>query len=383
METLIKFRNTIIAWKYRFLLKPILFRHNPEEVHDRFNEIGKFLGQFQITRFIVRLCFGYSHPTLEQNILGIKFKNPVGLSAGFDKNIELADILPFVGFGFMEGGSVTGEPCEGNPKPRLWRLPKSKSLLVYYGLKNDGAKVISHRLKVKKFAFPVGVSLAKTNSKKTIETDAGVADYLSAYRYFLAAKVGDYYTINISCPNTFGGEPFANPSSLKKLLTALATEHSPIATWSKPIFIKLPPDNLPANKLDEIIELGKEYNISGFICSNLVKDKTNKNIQAKIKETLPAENGGLSGKAVEDLANQQISYLYKKAGDRFIIIGVGGIFNATDAYKKIKAGASLLQMITGMIFNGPQTISQINQGLVKLLQQDGYHNISQAIGKET
>jgi len=382
-EGWIGWRNKIIGWKYHWLLKPLLFRRDPEVVHDDFNRVGRFLGRFAVTKFLTKICFAYAHPALTQDLLGLQFKNPIGLSAGFDKNIELTDILPVVGFGFMEGGSVTGRPCAGNPKPRLWRLPQSQSLLVWYGLKNDGAVAISRRLKEKsdrkKFAFPLGISLAKTNDEHAVETQAGIADYLAAYRAFIVADIGDYYTINISCPNTFGGEPFADPTRLDLLLAAFARE---TPAWPKPIFIKLPPDHLDESKLDQIINLGRRYHLSGFICSNLTKDKDNQDIQAKIKDLLPSSQGGLSGKVVEGLANRQIAYLYRQTKGKFIIIGVGGIFMAEDAYAKIKAGASLLQMITGMIFNGPQVVSEINQGLVRLLRQDDYQNISQAIGAD-
>jgi dihydroorotate dehydrogenase len=331
--------------------------------------IGVFLGKFKITRFITKLTFGYSNKMLEQEILGIKFKNPVGLSAGFDKNAQLTQILPSVGFGFEEVGSITGEQCKGNEGTRLWRLKNSKSLLVYYGLKNDGADVISKRLKDKNFRIPIGISIAKTNSPETCETETGIADYLKAYKAF--ENIGAYFTVNISCPNTFGGQPFTDPEKLEKLLVEIKK-----LPKSKPIFVKISPD-LPNEQIDQIIKVVDKSNIDGFIISNLTKNRDNKNI----KDKLPSDHGGMSGKIVEDLANDLISYVYHKTEGRYLIIGSGGVFTAEDAYKKIKLGASLVQMITGMIFEGPQVISEINRGLVKLLKKDGYKNISEAVGK--
>jgi dihydroorotate dehydrogenase len=412
MEAWTKLRNKIIRWKYRWFLKPVLFRFDPEEVHNWFTNIGNFLGRFSLTRWLTKTWFDYAHPILEQEIFGLKFKNPIGLAAGFDKNAEMIEIMPAVGFGFTEVGSVTGRACAGNAKPRLWRLPQSRSLIVYYGLKNNGAEEIAKRLGApevgsgyarsnrfrQKDNFPLGISIAKTNDDQTIATEAGIADYVFAYQKFVEAGVGDYYTINISCPNTFGGEPFVEPAKLDQLLNALSSCHdqalpkSDLATrsttssapWPKPVFIKMPPDLSP-EQIDQIIELAQKYHVNGFVCTNLSKDRSLPSFQDKIKEKLPTDKGGLSGKIVEELANQQIKYVYQKIknlpeADKMIIIGCGGIFTAQDAYNKIKAGATLLQLITGMIFDGPQVISEINQGLVELIKRDGYQNINEAIG---
>ena len=369
-EKLISARNYIIRKKYAWILKPIFFKIDPEKVHDRMTSLGKLLSKHFITRKMTNLSFGYSHSSLEQNILGINFKNPIGLSAGFDKNATLIDIIPSVGFGFTEVGSITGEPCLGNPKPRLWRLKKSKSLAVYYGLMNDGSEAIAKRLKNKRFTFPVGISIAKTNCQATVDTDNAIADYFKAYRAF--NNIGDYITINISCPNAFGGQPFTDSVKLDALLQKIMS-----IPKTKPIFLKMSPD-LSAQEIDDIIIVATKFKIDGFICANLTKNRDNKNI---IDNIIP-EKGGLSGKVESELSDNLIRYIYKKTNGKFIIIGVGGVFDAKDAYKKIKAGASLIQLITGMIFEGPQVISEINLGLVKLLKADGYKNISEATGKE-
>ena len=365
-------KSTIIGSIYRGILKPIFFIHDPEDVHDRMTAMGMFLGRHAITRHITRWTIYYEDPMLYQTLSDIVFKNPIGLSAGFDKDANLTDILPEVGFGFEEIGSVTGEPCEGNPKPRLWRLKNSKSLLVYYGLKNEGCEKISAKLRGKKFVFPLGVSVAKTNSPDVVDEQAGIADYVKAYRTFVECGIGDYYTINISCPNTFGGEPFTSPERLEHLLE----EITKIKT-DKPIFIKMPAE-LPTDTIDRIIAIARKYKITGFICTNLAKNRINKNI----KDTGVPDKGGMSGKVVEDLSNTLIRHIYQTTKKEFIIIGCGGVFNAQDAYKKIKLGASLIQIITGMIFEGPQVIGEINRGLVSLLKADGYKNISDAIGTD-
>ncbi len=371
----IKTRNKIIGFFYAKIFKPLAFRRDPEDVHDKILKIGKFLGGNFITRFAVKIMFDYSNPALFQNILGVNFKNPIGLSAGFDKNAELTQIIPSVGFGFMEAGSITGEFCEGNPRPRLWRMPKSKSLVVYYGLKNDGCEAISKRLAEKKFKIPVGISVAKTNCPETADVLKGIADYIKAAKTFRDANIGDYFTINISCPNAYGGQPFTDSNSLKLLLTEFDK-----LEIKKPVFLKLPPD-LTYDTVDKIIETSEVHNIQGFVCANLTKKRDNPKIIKEDLKGIPEGIGGISGKPAEEPANNLISYIYKKTKGKYIIIGCGGIFSAKDAYNKIKEGASLLQIITGMIFQGPQIISEINRGLAELIKKDGYKNINEAIGK--
>lgn len=367
-DFLIEIRNGLIAFVYRWVLKPIFFMMDPEKIHDFFVATGVFLSKFWLTRVLTKLWFGYSNAALRQHILGMDFKNPIGLAAGFDKNAQLTKLMPFVGFGFEEVGSITGEPCEGNPKPRLWRLPKSKSLVVNYGLKNDGCVAVSKRLAHEKFIFPVGISVAKTNSPDTCEMQQGIDDYVKAFKHF--THIGGYFTVNISCPNAYGGQPFTDPEKLEKLLAAL----DPVPTH-KPVFIKFSPD-ITRENLDRILEIAQKHRIHGFVCTNLTKKRENKMI---VDGEVPAQ-GGISGKVVENLANGMIAHIYKKTKGKYCIMGLGGVFTAEDAYRKIRLGASLVQMITGMIYQGPQVVSAINEGLVKLLKKDGFKNISEAVG---
>lgn len=362
------FVNFVFRFFYTYFFKPLAFASDPENVHDRMLTVGILLGKFPPAVWIMNKIFSFQHPRLEQTIFGIHFKNPVGLSGGFDKDGVLLDILPAVGFGFVEVGSVTGEPCAGNPKPRLWRLIQSKSLLVYYGLKSRGSEEVSKRLQHRTFSIPIGMNIAKTNSADTVDTDKGIADYAKAFR--LLKDIGAYITVNISCPNAYGGQPFTDAKRLEKLLHVLDT----IPT-KKPIFLKLSPD-LSYTQLDEIISVVKKHRIHGFISTNLTKERNNPHVH----NTSFPDVGGMSGKIVEELSNQQIAYLYKKTKGKYCIIGVGGVFTGEDAYKKIKLGASLVELITGMVFKGPQQIGRINYELVSLLQKDGYNSISEAIG---
>lgn len=365
---IVKLRNFKISLIYKYLLKPIFFSQDPEDVHDNMTNMGIRLGKYSITRKLSSWMFWYSNSMLEQDILGIHFKNPIGLAAGFDKDANLTQILPSIGFGFEEVGSITGEKCEGNPKPRLWRLKDSRSLLVYYGLKNQGCEFLAQKLSKLKFEFPIGTSVAKTNCQETVEVEAGVQDYLKAFTTL--KDIGDYNTINISCPNAFGGQPFTDPVSLEKLLSL--TDN---VVTKKPTFIKLSPD-LKNDEVDKILEVLSHHKISGIICGNLTKNRENKLL---IDKDIP-NVGGVGGKAVQELSDNQIKYIYSKTRGKYILVGCGGISCGADAYKKIRLGASLLQLITGMIYEGPQVISQINLELVEFLKRDGFKNISEAVG---
>ncbi len=367
-ETAIRYRNMITRGLYRGVLKPIFFSHDPEAVHDAMTKAGVTLGKYKIGKVATSTLFSYHNSVLEQNLLGIQFKNPIGLSAGFDKNAELTDILPTVGFGFAEVGSVTGNYCAGNPLPRLWRLPKSQGLVVYYGLRNDGCDSISKKLTGKTFKIPIGVSVAMTNCTENINIKSAVLDYAKAFRTM--EPVAQYLTVNISCPNTLGGQPFIVPYNLDYLLDII----DEIPT-SKPIFIKLSPD-MNNEKLDAVLDVVMKHRVHGIICTNLTKKRD----PQKIKEEHTPTLGGISGKVVQESADDMLKSVYKKTQGKYVLVGSGGVFTAEDAYKKIRLGASLIQIITGMVFEGPQVISEINQGLVALLERDGFNHISQAIG---
>jgi dihydroorotate dehydrogenase subfamily 2 len=310
---------------------------------------------------------------LEQEIERIKFRNPVLLAAGFDYDSRLTGILRDVGFGGETIGSITYKPYEGNPKPRLARLPNSKSLLVNKGLKNKGAKFIIEKMRGKKFQIPTGISIAKSNCAETCDDDSGIEDYISCLKLWEKSGMGDYYEINISCPNAFGGEPFVYPEKLNKLLYRVDK-----LNLKKPLFLKMPVD-FSFDETDKLIKVAKMHKVSGLIFGNLTKERSNKLFDKK--EIKSAGKGNFSGLPCKDKSDALIEFSYKKYGKRFIIIGAGGIFSAEDAYRKIELGASLVQLITGMIYNGPGLISEINRGIAERLKKEGYRNIKEAIGK--
>ena len=254
-------------------------------------------------------------------------------------------------------------------------MVKSKGIVVYYGLKGEGVKKVVARIKgIKHTSFKWGISIGKTNASYTKTIDAGVKDYADCLKEVVKAGVGDYYTLNISCPNTFGGEPFGEPEKLEKLLAEIKK-----IKRSKPLFLKMPID-LEWHEFDKLIQVMVRYEVAGVIIGNVTKRRE----PNAIKDEIPANvKGGISGRPTWKRSNELISKTYRKYGKRLVIIGVGGIFSADDAYEKIQRGASLVQLITGMIFEGPQLIGDINRGLVQRMKRDGYASIKEEVGSKT
>jgi dihydroorotate dehydrogenase len=325
-------------------------------------------------RWIVGLFCAYKHPSLRTRVAGIDFKNPVGLAAGFDKDLHLTKIMPSVGFGFMEVGAVTRYPYEGNKGLRVARLPDDQSLIVYYGLKNIGAEEIEKKLQRLRFKIPVGLNIAKTN-RADIKGALSTEDYAATYR--ILAHYFSYVTLNVSCPNAQDGCLFQEPHLLDALLAAIAKEKI-----VGPIFLKIS-NHLTTDEVDGILAVTEKYNfVTGFVIGNLSKRREMLHLISPPEQLNAIPEGGISGKPVKELSTKLIRYLYKKTKGKYVIIGLGGIFTAEDAYEKIKAGASLIQIITGLIYGGPQIVKEINKGLVEILARDGYATIGEAVGKE-
>lgn len=373
MSVIVGIRNFILMILYKGILKRFIFLMKPEKAHDVFKAVGVKLGSNPITLYFVKLMFGYKHDTLKTTVDGVDYDAPTGLSAGFDKDGELTKIYPRIGFGLAELGSFTGEVCPGNPGAgnRLFRLKKSKSILVWYGLNNQGSEKIARRLQNADFGkLRVGISAAKSNLTPCFVLKQSVADYVKTMQEF--KDIGDYYTLNISCPNTQDGEPFV----IKKNLDALLTAANENRVEGKPIYLKLAAD-MTIEEINIIVDGCMEHGIDGVVLTNLAKPAHNKEY---LEEELTFHKGGLSGMPLQRIATDVIRHVYRRTRGKLTIIGVGGIFNAQDAYEKITSGASLVQMITTMVFDGPQNISEINRGLVKLLKKDGFNSIAEAVG---
>jgi dihydroorotate dehydrogenase len=367
---------------YEYFLKPIFFCFDPELMHDFFVWFGGKIGATALGRATVHFFCFYNHPSLHTNVAGIDFENPIGLGAGFDKNMRLTKIMPAMGFGFMEVGAVTHLPFKGNDGTRFARLPADNSLIVYYGLKNIGAEAIVAKLPrlqdtAGRFALPVGVNIAKTN-RADIKGSASVEDYAASYR--MLSPHFSYVTLNVSCPNAQDGTLFQDPKMLDGLLAVLAREEKKV-----PVFLKIS-NHLSTAEVDDILAVVKKYPfVDGFVVGNLSKRRDQLSFKSSKKELDVIPQGGISGAPIRKISTDLVRHIYSRtnaAGEKYTIIGLGGVFTAEDAYEKILAGASLVQMVTGLIYEGPMAVKRINKGLVKLLKRDGYAHIADAVGKE-
>lgn len=358
---------------YKNLLRRIIFLFNSEAMHDSFTVFDEFLGKFKLLRSLTKIFFGYENKSLSQKINGIYFKNPIGLAAGFDYQGRLTQILPAIGFGFETIGTITNDPYQGNPKPRLGRLVKSQSLLVNKGFKNQGIDKIIKKLKNSSFNFPVGISIGKTNTTKKMTQNEAVEDVVSAFKKAeKTKKIFSYYELNISCPNLYGNVTFYSPKNLRELLQNVTD-----LKLSKPLFIKMPIEKSDGETLD-MLRVIASLPVQGVVFGNLQKNRKEPGLNQKEVEKYKV--GSFSGKPTEKRSNELIKLAFQKYGKKLTIIGCGGVFSGKDAYRKIRLGASLVQFITGLVFEGPQLASQINLELSALLKKDGFKHISEAIG---
>jgi len=361
---------------YRNIIKPVLFLLPADQVHEFFLRVGRVLGGYTFVKKTVAHFWRYDSPRLRQSLLGLEFKNPIGLSAGFDYNADLVEILPSIGFGFHSIGTVTHGPYAGNEPPMLGRLPKSRALLVNKGFKNKGVTTVLSTMSKRTADALRGVSIGATN-KPYADVDAMIEGLVAGFRDAERFPTFEYYELNISCPNLLNiqnlREQLASASGLTKTLARLESLHI-----TRPVFIKMPLERTQ-EEMREIIDAARPFSfINGLIFSNLAKDRTNPSFDAE--EVTRAGKGNFSGKPLEQRSNEMLRYAYTLCHERFVLVGVGGVFTGEDAYTKIRCGASLVQLITGIIFMGPQQIGLINKELEALLKRDGYSSIKEAIG---
>lgn len=338
---------------YHYVLKPVLFRFEPDTVHNFFMAIGETAGRFSFTRWLFGLFYKYRGADINKVVDGITYRTPILLSAGFDPDGQLTRILPSLSFGGEEIGSITAHRCAGNERPHFKRLVRNKSIVVYKGLRNAGVDaLISHLKRTPRVpGFVLGISIARTNEKAaSVDAEAGIRDYVESFKKLNEANVGDYYAINISCPNAYFGEAFTSPELLAELLPRLREVHC-----DKPVYVKMP-INLSWEKFVELADIAEKNGIQGLIIGNVTKEYTD----LEHPEDAPKEfRGGLSGAPTFARSNELIRKTREKYGKRFTIIGVGGILTADDAMAKLSAGADLIQLISGLIFSGPGLIKEI------------------------
>lgn len=369
---------------YESLLRPVLFGQDSEEIHDQTLKLLAFSSRHKAACDALASMFAPAELPVE--LFGLRFPNPVGLAAGMDKQAAAVPVWAALGFGFCELGGVTWRAQPGNPKPRMFRATPHQALINRMGFNNPGAEAMAARLagwqKEGRWpAHPVGINLGK--SKDTPLAEAA-EDYLQSFRAL--RPYADFFVVNVSSPNTPGLRELQDKAALNEILTALQKANSGAGqvagaeASTKPILVKVAPD-LSFEALDEILELAGPRQFAGIVATNTTITRPAAN--ALDVQTIYAETGGLSGRPLAARSTECIRHIYRRTGGKLPVIGVGGIFNADDAWEKVTAGAALLQLYTGLVYRGPGVIKEIVDGLRARLKQKGFAHISQAVGSNT
>lgn len=353
---------------YKSLLRRLLFKLDAEKAHAATYRFAETASRSSLLKLLAKTIYGYTSPKLSQQIWGLNFKNPVGLAAGFDKNGNIPEIMQAIGFGYIEIGSITANSSTGNPKPRSFRLPEDEALVNRMGLNNDGAKTIVKRLQNKNISIPLGINIAKTHDPNIMGQKA-IKDYM--FSFSEAKKIADYITINISCPNTGDGKTFEDPSALKELLSALELRNDASIV---PSLVKFSSD-LPQEQLLELVEICEDHRVHGYVVSNTSSERTGLKTDQKLLRKIG--KGGLSGPPLAARSIERIRWISNATKAQKPIIGVGGINSFETALSMIQAGADLLQVYTGLIYEGPGLVKKINHGLTTYLEKHDLDSIHQ------
>ena len=307
-------------------------------------------------------------------LLGLTFPNPIGLAAGFDKDGVALQELASLGFGHIEAGTVTLHAQSGNPKPRLFRLPEDQALINRAGFNNEGAAAFAQHVRTARPDCVLGVSIGKS---KITPLEHAIDDYLGSFEF--VHNIADYIAVNVSSPNTPQLRELQQADQLTSLLRALQTRNRQVRTTPIPMLVKLSPD-LNANELEMILDVVKKENIDGIIATNTTTSRDNLN--STKRKVAACGEGGLSGRPLRSRSTDIVAQIYRLTEGRIPIIGVGGIFTAKDAWEKICAGASLVQLYTGFIYEGPFVARKINRGLLEIMKREGVSHLQDAIGQK-
>ena len=341
---------------YKLLIRPILFLFDPEKVHYFTFSLIRILCKIPYVASLFRSLYQVKNKKLERKLFGLTFINPVGLAAGFDKNAVLYNELANFGFGFIEIGTVTPHGQLGNPKKRLFRLKEDQGIINRMGFNNDGVEEAIKNLKKNKHKVIIGGNIGKNTETKLKDYTQDYLDVFKELHPFV-----DYFVLNVSCPNVGSHAKLSDKDYLLELITECQNQNN-LFKIKKPILLKIAPD-LNNSQLDEIIELVAETKIDGVIASNTSTTRDNLNVSKERLQEIG--NGGVSGQPIKDQSTQVIKYLADTSNKSFPIIGVGGIHSAEDALEKLNAGADLVQIYTGFIYEGPGLIKKINKALLK------------------
>lgn len=341
---------------YKSLLFPLLKKFDPEKIHYTVTDLLKAACKLPFGKSLLKAMYEVPDKSLERKVFGLTFKNPVGLAAGFDKNAFWVDELSCLGFGFIEIGTVTPKAQPGNPKPRLFRLVNDEAIINRMGFNNEGSFNAAQLLKARKSKLIIGGNIGKN---KVTPNENALSDYLLAFEDL--HPYVDYFVVNVSSPNTPGLRELQDKEPLSRILNSLM-ELNATKEIKRPILLKIAPD-LTESQLDDIVDITLSTAIDGLIATNTTIDRSGLKSSDSLINEIGA--GGLSGKPVKDKSTAVISYLHKKSNGAFPIIGVGGIYSAEDALEKLNAGASLIQVYSGFIYEGPALIKDICKGILK------------------
>jgi len=340
---------------YRFF-KPIFFLFPPEAMHSFVAALMHFVYCIPPLRALVRNMFTVKHPALEREFCGLKFSNPVGLAAGFDKNATLYRAFSTLGFSFIEIGTVTPKGQQGNPKPRLFRIVQDGALINRMGFNNKGVEAAVKQLKRKRPDIIIGGNIGKNTATSN---DDAPADYLECLQKLYPYV--DYFTVNVSCPNVANLSELQNISSLTEILSAALTERDR-QEYRKPVLVKISPD-ISFIHLNEIIDIAEKTGVDGIVAVNTTTKRNDLTIDKEHVDHLGT--GGLSGKPLTWKALETVNYIRQRTKGRLPVIGVGGIITAEDAINMLNAGATLIQIYTGFIYEGPALVKKINRAILK------------------
>ena len=351
---------------YKSLIKPIFFSMDPEQAHDLMRAGARLANNTAVSSALETL-FGVVDPRLRVSVAGLSFPNPIGLAAGLDKNVELVGLCAGLGFGHLELGTVTGQPQPGNPKPRIFRIAEEKALINRMGFPSEGADVVERRLQRIRARFkklpPIGINIGKS---KVVELEHAIDDY--RYSFEKLAPLADYVTVNVSSPNTQGLRQLQERDRLTALLQNLTAAN----VHHRPIFVKVAPD-LELSALEEVVDVCLQCSVAGIIATNttISRDRLKSSIQ---------ESGGLSGAPLRERSLEVVQFLGRHIAGRMALIGVGGISCGGDVLSMLGAGASMVQIYTGLVYEGPGIIKAINQQLISFMDARGCRSLQEAAG---
>ncbi len=360
-------RQKVSRVGYKKLAKPVLFRFSPDAVHAQMVRTSAGVAQLPIILNTGRRWFSYhTSGSLAQKLAGLQFARPIGIAAGLDKNAEMMHIAEMIGCGFTTVGSVTMEPRAGNQRPWFHRLPRTRSIVVNAGMPNRGLKDIAGRLTKRPSTIPVFLSVAVVAQTPEVTDEMVIGDAIKAIIYARDHELCEAIEVNVSCPNIRDKEFFTRPDRLEALLKRIDA-----LKLKLPVFLKMPNSD-QWEKFESMLDVILLHNVQGVTIANLVKERTGVELRDPLADTI---RGGLSGLPTQARATELIRRTRRKCGNKLVIIGLGGIFDAKDAYKKLRAGANLVELATGLIFEGPQVVNEINAELEKMLHDDGFASL--------